>query len=195
MRPPSGGRFLVYAAPSMLGKRNVFLIGPMGSGKTAVGRQLAQQLGVPFCDCDAEIERRTGVDIPYIFEKEGEPGFRDREVEVIDAITQVEPQVLATGGGAVLRPENRRRLAERGCVVYLETSVTQQVARVRGSRTRPLLRDAADPSRKLAQLMAERAPLYEEVADIVVGTDGRKVRTVVSEILRKLSAREPALQS
>lgn len=179
----------------MLGKRNVFLIGPMGSGKTAVGRQLAQQLGVPFCDCDVEIERRTGVDIPYIFEKEGEPGFRDREVEVIEAVTRIEPLVLATGGGAVLRPENRRCLAERGCVVYLETSVAQQAARVRGGRNRPLLRDAADPAPKLSQLMAERAPLYTQIADIVVGTDGRKVRTVVSEILRRLRACEPALQS
>ena len=115
----------------MLGKRNVFLIGPMGSGKSAVGRLLARLLDAPFYDSDAEIERRTGVDIPYIFEREGESGFREREREIIEELTGLEPIVLATGGGAVLRPENRQRLAEHGHVVYLETSVEQQVQRVR----------------------------------------------------------------
>ena len=107
----------------MLGKTNVFLIGPMGSGKTAVGRYLSRLLDLTFHDSDAEIERRTGVDIPFIFEKEGEVGFRQREREAIEILTAMDRIVLATGGGAVLLAENRRHLADRGCVVYLETSV------------------------------------------------------------------------
>jgi shikimate kinase len=167
----------------MLGKRNVFLIGPMGSGKSAVGKQLARLLDAPFYDSDAEIERRTGVDIAFIFEKEGEPGFRHREREAIDALTRMEPVVLATGGGAVLSEENRRYLAERGCVVYLEASVEQQVNRVRHARHRPLLLNV-DPESKLRQLMTERAPLYTSIADVTVATDGRKVQSVAEEILR-----------
>lgn len=173
----------------MFGKGNLFLIGPMGSGKTAVGRHLARLLRAPFYDSDAEIERETGVDIPYIFEKEGEQSFRDREAAAIEALTRLDGIVLATGGGAVTRPENRRRLAERGCVVYLETSVAQQAERVRRGRGRPLLRDV-QPTEKLEQLMAEREALYREIADIVVGTDGRKVQAVVAEILRELRKRE-----
>ena len=172
----------------MLGKRNVFLIGPMGSGKSAVGRLLARLLDASFYDSDAEIERRTGVDIPYIFEKEGEAGFRQREREALEALTQIEPIVLATGGGAVLLAENRRHLAERGCVVYLQASVEQQAHRVRHARHRPLLTNV-DPETKLAQLMDERAGLYAEVADLSVTTDGRKVQTVAEEIVRGLKAR------
>ncbi|MFO7277961.1 MAG: shikimate kinase AroK [Pseudomonadota bacterium] len=167
----------------MLGKRNVFLIGPMGSGKSAVGKCLAQMLDAPFYDSDSEIERTTGVDIPYIFEKEGEAGFRQRERDVIDALTKLEPVVLATGGGAVILPENRQRLAERGFVVYLETSVAQQVRRVRHARHRPLLANV-DPQVRLAELMRQRAPLYTEIADVVVRTDGRKVQSVAEEIVR-----------
>jgi shikimate kinase len=169
----------------MLGKTNVFLVGPMGSGKTAVGRYLSRLLDLTFHDSDTEIERRTGVDIPYIFEKEGEPGFRQREREAIEVLTAMDHIVLATGGGAVLLPENRRHLAERGCVVYLETSVAQQVERVKQGRTRPLLANV-DTGAKLTQLMAQRTPLYREVADLVVATDGRKVRTVAEEIVREL---------
>ena len=176
----------------MLGKRNVFLIGPMGSGKTAVGKYLARLLDAPFYDSDAEIERRTGVDIPYIFEKEGEAGFRERERETIDALTHSEPMVLATGGGAVLRPENRNCLASRGFVVYLETSVAQQTHRVRHARNRPLLTNVVDPAAKLEQLMRERAPLYAEIADLTVTTDGRRVRSVAEEIIRALDAASPA---
>src|SRR5215510_11162706 len=119
---------------------NVFLIGPMGSGKTAVGRQLARTLRLAFHDSDVEIERRTGVDIPYIFEKEGEAGFRERERETIDSLTQLEDVVIATGGGAVLLPENRERLAARGRVVYLRTGIEHQLERTRHGRHRPLLR-------------------------------------------------------
>jgi shikimate kinase len=169
----------------MLGKRNVFLIGPMGSGKTAVGKALAKMLGVPFHDSDREIERRTGVDIPFIFEKEGEDGFREREREAIDELTQREPLVLATGGGAVLRPENRQNLAGRGCVIYLRTSVIQLVNRVRGGQHRPLLHNV-DPREKLEQLMLDRAHLYAQLADFIVATDGRRVRSVAEEIARIL---------
>jgi shikimate kinase len=190
-RPPfEGGRCvlgILYAV--MRGKASVFLIGPMGSGKTAVGRQLARSLGFPFYDSDAEIERRTGVDIPYIFEMEGEAGFRGREREAIEALTGLEKVVLATGGGAVLLDANRRCLAERGRVVYLETSVTQQAHRVRYGRNRPLLADA-DAAARLAQLMAARAPLYAEIADLVVSTDGRRVPAVAEHILRELAARQ-----
>ena len=174
----------------MLGKTSVFLIGPMGSGKTAVGRQLARTLGLPFHDSDAEIERRTGVDIPFIFEKEGEAGFRQREHEAIEALTALESIVLATGGGAVLLAENRRLLAERGRVVYLRTSVQQQADRVRHSRHRPLLA-SGDNSTRLGQLMDTRAPLYAEIADLVVSTDGQRVNNVVEQVLRGLTAVRP----
>src|SRR5215813_5455857 len=107
----------------MRGKNSIFLVGPMGSGKSAVGKFLGRVLGLAFYDSDTEIERRTGVDIPYIFDKEGESGFRQRERETIEVLTGLRNIVLATGGGASLLPENRVRLAERGCVVYLETSV------------------------------------------------------------------------
>jgi shikimate kinase len=169
----------------MLGKTNVFLVGPMGSGKTAVGRYLSRLLDLTFHDSDTEIERRTGVDIPFIFEKEGEAGFRQREREAIEILTTMENIVLATGGGAVLLPENRQHLAERGCVIYLETSVVQQVERVKQGRNRPLLSNV-DSTSKLTQLLAERMPFYREVADVVVSTDGRKVRSVAEDILREL---------
>lgn len=168
---------------------NIFLIGPMGSGKTAVGKYLARTLAKTFYDSDVEIEQRTGVDIPYIFEKEGETGFRERERDVLDALTQLENAVIATGGGAVLMAENRARLASRGRVVYLKTGVRQQLERTRHGRQRPLL-ITADPEAKLRELMQLRAPLYESIAEVVVVTDGRHVRTVVDEILRKLE--EPA---
>lgn len=165
--------------------RNIYLIGPMGSGKTAVGRQLARLLHLDFHDSDVEIEKRTGVDIPYIFEKEGEAGFREREREIIDALTQLRNVVIATGGGAVLLPENRERLATRGRVVYLRTGIEQQLDRTRHGRQRPLLY-TDDPEARLRELMQQRAPLYESIATIVVATDGRHVRTVADEILQLL---------
>lgn len=171
----------------MLGKISLFLIGPMGSGKTAVGRALSRALGLPFYDSDAEVERRTGVDIAFIFEKEGEAGFRAREREAIEALTALERIVLATGGGAVLLAENRRHLAARGCVVYLETSVTQQADRVRHGRNRPLLQQPGDIAGRLGALMDVRSPLYSEIADLTVSTDGRRVPAVAEEILRRLA--------
>ncbi|MBV9345052.1 MAG: shikimate kinase AroK [Gammaproteobacteria bacterium] len=174
----------------MLTRKSVFLIGPMGSGKTAVGRQVARALHLPFYDSDSEIERRTGVDIPFIFEKEGEPGFRQREREAIEALTALEGIVLATGGGAVLLAENRRHLAERGRVVYLETSVAQQAHRVRYGRHRPLI-DSGNAETRLGELMGARAPLYAEIADVTVRTDGRRVQSVAEQVLRELAASHP----
>jgi shikimate kinase len=169
----------------MLGKRNIFLIGPMGSGKTAVGRHLARLSHYTFHDSDADIEAKTGVDIPFIFEKEGEAGFRIRERESIDRLTRLESIVLATGGGAVIDPANRAALAERGVVVYLVTSVGQQIERTRHARHRPLLHDT-DPEQRLKELMGRRAVLYAEIADLTVTTDGRRVQLVAEEIHQEL---------
>ena len=165
--------------------QNLFLIGPMGAGKSAVGRQLARLLHLDFIDSDDEIEARTGVDIAFIFEKEGEAGFRKREAAVIDELSLRTGVVLATGGGAVIEPANRSVLGARGYVVYLRTSVDQQVARTRKGRERPLLENT-DPRETLERLMVEREPMYLEIADLVVDTDGRKVRDVAKEIFGKL---------
>ena len=165
--------------------RNLFLVGPMGSGKSAVGRQLARLLHLEFVDSDEEIEARTGVDIPFIFEKEGEEGFRKREVKVIDELSQREGIVLATGGGAIADPESRSRLGARGFVVYLHTSVNQQLERTKSGRERPLLEN--DNKEKVLQdLMDERDPLYREISDLIVETDGRRVQTVAREIQEAL---------
>jgi shikimate kinase len=176
----------------MFGKRNIYLVGPMGSGKTAVGRQLARILGVPFHDSDTEIERRTGVDVPFIFEREGEPGFRLREREALEALVRLEPIVLATGGGAVLAPENRRLLADHGVVVFLETSVGQQLQRVGSGRGRPLLQKQEDLPTLLKRMRALRDPLYREVADITVVTDNRRVVKVAEAILRQIDRQSVA---
>jgi shikimate kinase len=166
----------------------------MGSGKTAVGKHLAKLLRAPFVDSDAEIEQRTGVDIPYIFEKEGEAGFRVREHEVIEDLTRRSPIVLATGGGAVLREDNRRALAERGFVVYLATTVEQQLRRVRQSRHRPLLQNV-DPELKLRELFAIRSPLYESIARLRVDTDGMRVQAVAAAIKTAVCDAETRAQS
>jgi shikimate kinase len=174
----------------MLGKQNIYLIGPMGTGKTAVGKQLGRLLGEPFIDSDAEIERHAGVDIPYIFEREGEAGFRQREREVLALLCQREGIVLATGGGAVLSPENRRVLRDSGVVIYLETSLAQQLQRVGKGRGRPMLKGMDLPQR-LAQLREQREPLYKEIADITLSTDNRRVSRVAEMILVELG-RQPA---
>src|SRR6202051_3911481 len=171
---------------SMSNQGNVFLIGPMGSGKTAVGRHLARMLHFTFHDSDADIEARTGVDIAFIFEKEGESGFRVRERESSDRLTRWESILLATGGGAIIEEDNRRALAERGAVVYLVTSIDQQLERTRHARHRPLLNDTTDPERKLHELMQRRAILYAQIADLTVSTDGRRVQLVAEEIHHSL---------
>ncbi|HXH03321.1 MAG TPA: shikimate kinase AroK [Candidatus Competibacteraceae bacterium] len=160
----------------------------MGSGKSTIGRRLAELLGCAFVDCDQEIERRTGASIPWIFEKEGEAGFRAREKAVLEELTRRPGIVLATGGGAILDPDNRRCLKSRGRVIYLRTSVEEQLRRTRGDRNRPLLA-VEDPRARLEALYAVRHPLYEATADLVVDTDGRQVRQVAQTILRRLGVR------
>jgi shikimate kinase len=169
----------------MLGKRNIYLIGPMGTGKTAVGKHLARLLGVPFIDSDAEIERAAGVDIPYIFEQESEAGFRQREREALAALCAREPIVLATGGGAILAPENRQLLHETGVVVFLQTSLAQQLQRVGNGRGRPLLK-GMDMAKRLAELREVREPLYAQTADIALCTDNRRVGKVAELVLKEL---------
>jgi len=162
-----------------------FLVGPMGAGKSTIGRQLARCLKLKFVDSDREIELRTGVDIPLIFELEGESGFRKRERKVIDELTTKPGIMLATGGGAVMDKLNRQHLAARGRVIYLHTSVEQQLQRTAHDRNRPLLQ-TANPKQKLQELMAVRDPLYREIADWVIETDGCRVRDVVQQIIHKI---------
>ncbi len=171
----------------MAGVQRVFLVGPMGAGKTTIGRQLANILHLEFLDSDQAIEARAGADIPWIFDVEGEAGFRDREARMIDELTQRDGIVLATGGGAVLRPENRAALAERGSVVYLYASIRQQVERTGKDRNRPLLQ-VPDPEGRLRELMAERDPLYREIADHIVETDGLTARAVAQQLSEALKA-------
>jgi shikimate kinase len=165
----------------------IFLVGPMGAGKTTIGKQLAQSLGMEFNDSDLAIQRRTGVDIPTIFEYEGEEGFRQREQQAIDELTQIDNQVLATGGGAVVRADNRQHLSARGIVVYLACSAQQQYERTYRDRNRPLLQ-TDDPLERLRTLMEEREPLYRETADYVISTEGRNATVVVNDILEHLRA-------
>ena len=168
---------------------NIFFVGLMGAGKTTIGRLLAKHLEKTFYDTDHEIERRTGVNIPLIFEVEGELGFRKREKTVIDELSQLQNIILATGGGAVLIPENRETLKKNGAVIYLRANVHELWLRTRNDKNRPLLQ-GTDSRAKLEQLFAERDPLYREVATIVMDTGGQPVNAIVhhiEELLSKLS--------
>ncbi|MBV5308698.1 shikimate kinase AroK [Chromatium okenii] len=173
----------------MMRAQNIFIVGPMGAGKSTVGRQLAEALSYSFKDSDQEIQRRTGVDIQTIFEFEGESGFRHRERQIIEELVNEERIVLATGGGAVLSPENRQNLSARGVVIYLHCSPEQQFSRTSRDRNRPLL-ETEDPLEKLRQVMEEREPLYRQVADLVVSTEKRGTSAVIKEIIRRLTAED-----
>ena len=170
----------------MLNIKNIFLIGPMGSGKSTIGRALAHQLKFEFHDTDEIIEARAGVDISWIFDLEGERGFRKREQQVIDNLTKKSHIVLATGGGAILCAENRSLLASRGVVIYLKLSHKQQLARLQGDNKRPLLADSDDVSAKLMKLSEEREPIYAALSDISVDTDNLTVKSVVKKIIQLL---------
>ncbi len=154
----------------------------MGVGKTTIGKVLSEELGMAFFDSDREIEASTGADIPWIFDVEGEAGFRVREARMIENLTQKKGIVLATGGGAILSMENRKFLSARGLVVYLRASIKQQLERTSRDKNRPLLQ-TPDPEKRIKELMKMREPLYREVGDIIVDTNRRNPKTVCQEIL------------
>lgn len=170
----------------MAEKRNIFLVGPMGAGKSTIGRQLARELHLEFFDSDAEIERRTGADIAWVFELEGEEGFRLREEKVIEELTENTGIVLATGGGSILSKESRNRLSARGIVVYLQTTIDKQLARTQRDKRRPLIAEADNPREVLENLADSRNALYEEIADVVVRTDDQSAKYVVDQIIAKV---------
>lgn len=170
----------------MAEKRNIFLVGPMGAGKSTIGRHLAEQLHLDFYDSDQEIEERTGADIAWVFDVEGEAGFRVREEKVIDELTEKQGIVLATGGGSVASKEVRNRLSARGIVVYLETPIEKQVARTQRDKRRPLLQTEEDSRTVLERLAKERNTLYEDVSDFTVKTDEQSAKVVASQIIRKI---------
>ncbi len=174
----------LHAIP--LKRGNLFLIGPMGAGKTTVGRELARHQHLGFHDSDHEIEHRTGASIPLIFELEGEAGFRAREKTMLAELVQQEHMVLATGGGAILDPANRAGLAAHGTVIYLRAPVEHLLRRIGRDTHRPLLH-TENPRARLEQLLQERDPLYREIADLVIETHRRRTPSVVNEILRCIS--------
>ena len=165
--------------------RRVFLVGPMGAGKTTIGKILARALKLGFADTDSEIEERTGADIPWIFDVEGEEGFRDREEQVIEEMTRLDHTVLATGGGVVMREANRRALADRGFVIYLHATLEEQLRRTRGDRNRPLL-NRGNPEQVLRDLFALRDPLYREIADHIIDTDSSSPKVIAQRLLAQL---------
>lgn len=168
-----------------LDRDNIFLVGMMGAGKSVAGRQLAARLDLRFFDTDDEIEARTGVAIPVIFAVEGEAGFRRREAQMIDELTQLSGIVLATGGGAVLCAQTRLLLRERGFTIYLHAKISDLWHRTKNDRNRPLLA-CADPKRRLEELLEAREPLYREVADLVIETGRPKVTRLVESIAERL---------
>lgn len=155
----------------------------MGAGKSTIGRQLAQMLGMEFIDTDAEIEQRAGADISWIFDVEGEDGFRKREERIINELTQKQGIVLSTGGGAIVSKDNRNYLSARGIVIYLETTVEKQYQRTQRDKKRPLLQNVEDPRQVLEDLAKVRNPLYEEVADIILPTDEQSAKVMASQIV------------
>lgn len=159
----------------------------MGAGKTTVGKQLAKQLGKTFYDTDHEIEKRTGVKIPVIFDLEGEAGFRKRETAVIEELVQIKNIVLATGGGAILAEENRRALKANGCVIYLRATVNDLYKRMRHDKQRPLLQNV-DIKAKLETLYQERNPIYTSTADIIVDTGHQPASVLVNQIKKSIQA-------
>ena len=166
---------------------NVYLIGPMGSGKTTIGQRVAKRLGLEFFDCDQELELQTGASVSLIFDVEGEEGFRERETRMLEQLTQRSGVLVATGGGVVLQKRNRELLQRSGLVVYMSTSVAQQLRRLRRDRSRPLLQ-TADRKAKLARLAAQRNPLYEELADIEFPSQNRGLEATAQSLAELIRA-------
>ncbi len=168
-------------------QKNIFLIGLMGTGKTTVGRQLSRKLKMDFFDSDRVIEERTGVDIPLIFEKEGEAGFRKREMEVIDELTQKNNCILATGGGSILLAENRAHLINRGTVFYLKSNLKTLIERTGKDKNRPLLHADEPVETILNRLLEQREPLYMETADHVIDTANNSIHRVIQAIIKHIN--------
>lgn len=171
----------------MADKRNIFLVGPMGAGKSTIGRQLANQLHMEFFDSDQEIERRTGADISWVFDVEGEKGFRKREKKIINELTKRQGIVLATGGGSIKSQETRNQLSARGTVIYLETTVEKQLIRTQHDKKRPLLYNTDSSPKKILELLAnERNHLYEEIADFIIHAKDQSIKIVANQIINLL---------
>lgn len=169
----------------MVNKTSIYLIGPTGAGKSSIGNCLAKQLNKKFYDSDQEIVARTGVNIAWIFDVEGESGFRQRETTIIDELTALKNIVLATGGGVILNSQNRKNLAENGLVIYLNVSLDEQLKRIEHDNVRPLLQNQAR-RQTLLSLKQQREAYYQEIADVTISTDGKTPQTVAQEILRYL---------
>ncbi|QJC30628.1 shikimate kinase AroK [Enterobacteriaceae endosymbiont of Neohaemonia nigricornis] len=169
----------------MAEKRNIFLIGPMGAGKSTIGRQLAHLLNMDFFDSDYEIERRTGADINWVFDVEGESGFRKREKKIIDEITQKQGIILATGGGSVLSHSTRKILSSRGIVIYLQTTIDKQLSRTKRDKKRPLInqKDQITQIKIFEKLAKERNHLYNSIADIIIKTDEYSAKVVANQLI------------
>ena len=165
--------------------KNIVLVGPMGSGKTTVGRRLAHELNQDFYDTDHEIIDKTGVTIDHIFDIEGEDGFRERESKILENLCQMSNIILATGGGIVILPKNREILKNAGLVVYLSSSMEQLLRRTAKSTTRPLLENSVDRKKTITELVEARDVYYREVASIVLDTTGKKLHEVVNIIIRE----------
>lgn len=170
----------------MIGNHNIFLIGPMGAGKSTIGRQLSQILGKNFFDSDQEIEARAGVGIDWIFDVEGEEGFHKRELNVLNELTKHQNIILSTGGGSIISKEARNILSSRGIVVYLKTPIEKQYRRTLHDKTRPLLQTEEDTKEVLTKLAEVREPLYEEIADITISTDNKNTRNMTSQLINML---------
>ena len=165
-----------------MSKTNIYLIGPMGAGKSTIGRLLAAELNYDFCDSDRVIEERTGADIPWIFDMEGEAGFREREAQALTDLATLQDHIIATGGGIILREQNRAVMQASGFVCYLTASIDQLVERTARDKKRPLLQ-VDNPRQKIIELLAFRDPLYREAADFIVNTDRRSPKAVAQEII------------
>lgn len=171
---------------NMLEKRNIFLIGPMGAGKSTIGRQLAKELNMGFYDSDQEIEKRTGASISWIFDIEGEVGFRIREEKIINELTSMNKIVLATGGGSIISPKTRHCLSSRGIIIYLKATIEKQLIRTKTNKKRPLLHMQESTKEVLKKLSLERNPLYQEISDITINTDDKSAKYIIYNIINHL---------
>lgn len=173
-----------------MSKTNIYLIGPMGAGKSTIGRLLAAELNYAFCDSDRVIEERTGADIPWIFDMEGEAGFREREAQALADLALLSDHIIATGGGIILREQNREVMKSSGYVCYLTASIEQLVERTARDKKRPLLQ-VDNPRQKIIELLEFRDPLYRETADFIVNTDRRSPKAVAQEIISLIRNEQP----